>query len=182
MTTLDCSDDRLVERARAGDHEAFRQLVRRYEPVVASTVIGMLGQGADADDVGQETMIRLYRSLDRFAGRSSLKTYLTRIAINASLDALRRRRRFLKRFWSLGGDEPQPEPQDSVDVSSRREVHRALRQLTPDHRAVVVLRLMQGYSTQETADLLNLPVGTVLSRLDRAKKRLVTLLMVDDDV
>ena len=180
--TPDCSDDRLVERARAGDHEAFRELVRRYEPVVASTVIGMLGQGADADDVGQETMIRLYRSLNRFAGRSSLKTYLTRIAINASLDALRRRRRFLQRFWSPGGDGPEPVAQDGTDGSSRREVHGALRQLTPDHRAVVVLRLMQGYSTQETADLLNLPVGTVLSRLDRAKKRLATLLMVDDDV
>lgn len=179
--TPDCSDDRLVERSRAGDHEAFRELVRRYEPVVASTVIGMLGQGADADDVGQETMIRFYRSLDRFAGRSSLKTYLTRIAINASLDALRRRRRFLQRFWSSGDDEPQPEPQDGVDISSRREVHGALRQLTPDHRAVVVLRLMHGYSTQETAELLNLPVGTVLSRLDRAKKRLAALLMVDDD-
>ena len=86
-------DDELLLRARAGDDRAFRLLVERYEGRVASVVTAMLGAGDEAEDVGQETFIRFYRSLDRFRGEASLGTYLTRIAINLSRNALRRRRR-----------------------------------------------------------------------------------------
>ncbi len=87
-------------RAPEGDEEAFRCLVERYEGAVAATVIGMLGPGGEVDDVGQEVFVRFYRALDRFRGDSSLKTYLTRIAINLSLNELKRRRRWLDRFRS----------------------------------------------------------------------------------
>ena len=91
-------DEELLERARGGDDRAFRVLVDRYQGVVAATVTGMLGLGDDAEDVGQETFIRFHRSLDRFRGESSVATSLTRIAINLSLTALKRRRRWTERF------------------------------------------------------------------------------------
>ena len=81
------TDQELLDSARRGDASAFRSLVERYEGQVASTVIGMLGFGPEADDVGQETFIRFFKAMENFRGDSSLSTYLTRIAINQSLKA-----------------------------------------------------------------------------------------------
>ncbi|RMH54101.1 MAG: sigma-70 family RNA polymerase sigma factor, partial [Bacteroidetes bacterium] len=92
-STASPSDETLVARARQGDEQAFRNLVERYESTVAATVIGMLGAGPEAEDVGQETFIRFYRALHQFRGEAAVGTYLTRIAINLSLNALKRRRR-----------------------------------------------------------------------------------------
>ena len=172
------SDQVLIDRARAGDEGAFRDLVERYESRVAATVIGMLGAGDDAEDVGQETFIRLYRSLDRFRGESSLGTYLTRIAINLSLTALKKRKRRISRFVSKDEMErdlpeaswdPRGELERKDDV---RRVREAVTRLAPDHRTVVVLRMIDGYSTREAAEILGIPVGTVMSRLARAMERL----------
>ena len=104
------SDETLLAGARAGDDRAFASLVERYEARVAATVVGMLGPGDEAEDVGQETFIRLYRYLDRYRGDASLGTYLTRIAMNLSLTALRKRKRWFSRFVSVestpGGGSP----------------------------------------------------------------------------
>ena len=81
------SDDRLIERSRNGDSQAFQLLVEKYEGMVAATVIGMLGRGPEAEDVGQETFIRFHGALERFRGDSTVGTYLTRIAINQSLSS-----------------------------------------------------------------------------------------------
>lgn len=171
-------DEELLEQARKGDQRAFRLLVERYEGKVAATVIGMLGRGPEADDVGQEVFVRFYRSMDKFRGDSSLGTYLTRIAINQSLKAVRRRQSWSRRFldWELA---PSPEavsddPADRIDRSEL--VDRGLSQLTPEHRAVTVLRLMEGYSTKETAGILDIPEGTVMSRLSRALRKLEDVL------
>src|ERR1041384_4191020 len=94
------TDAELVNRARSGDDRAFAALVDRYERAVAATVIRMLGPGDAADDVGQETFIRFHRALGNFRGESSLKTYLVHIAMNLSLNALKRRRRSVLRFVS----------------------------------------------------------------------------------
>ena len=178
-------DDRaLVDRAQRGDEQAFRTLVERYEGAVAATVIGMLGPGADADDVGQEVFVRFYRSLARFRGEAAVKTYLTRIAINQSLNALKRRRRLLDRFVSRdrSADEaPLAEPtvsgERAISSSDRTSaVHAAIRSLGPEHRAIVVLRMIEGHSTRETAELLGVPQGTVMSRLSRALKALEPML------
>lgn len=170
------SDQGLIERARSGDERAFRLLVERYEPRVAATVIGMLGPGDDAEDAGQETFIRLYRSLDRFRGEASLATYLTRIAINLSLTALRKRKRMRSRFVSResapGADRVADPRRDLEQAEARRRVRRAIDRLSADHRAVVVLRMIEGYSTHEAAEILDVPEGTVMSRLARAMKRL----------
>jgi len=173
------SDQVLIDRARAGDDRAFRDLVERHEPRVAATVVGMLGSGDEAEDVGQETFIRLYRSLDRFRGESSLGTYLTRIAINLSLTALKKRKRWISRFVSQ--DETERDlPEASWDPrrgelerkEDVRRVREAVERLAPNHRAVVVLRMIDGYSTRETSEILGIPSGTVMSRLARAMERL----------
>jgi RNA polymerase sigma-70 factor, ECF subfamily len=172
------SDVELIARARVGDDRAFGVLVDRYQGAVAATVIGMLGRGDDADDVGQETFIRFHRALDRFRGESSLKTYLVHIAMNLSLNALKRRRRSLLRFVSRDEHEMDlPEtrigPDGDVDASELQLlVRRAVARLNEKHRAVVVLRLFQDCSTRETARILGVPEGTVLSRLSRAMKDL----------
>lgn len=168
------SDEVLIERVRNGDTSAFRYLVERHEQRVATTVTAMLGHTAEADDVGQETFIRFYKALDSFRGDSSVSTYLNRIAINLSLNALKRRKRFLKRF--VQSDDPVEMPVEMtspIETSEKRQlIQQALQVLQPSFRAVVVLRLIEGYSTKETADLLNLPLGTVLSRLARAQRKM----------
>ena len=151
---------------------------------MASVITAMLGPGDEAEDVGQETFIRFYRSLDRFRGEAALGTYLTRIAINLSRNALKQGRRHTARFKSR--DDPGllvREPFDgaetavapSADLERRereRRVRRAIDRLDGKHRAVVVLRMIEGYSTRETAAILEIPEGTVLSRLSRAMRKL----------
>ena len=175
-------DSDLLHRARQGDDSAFRELVERYEGIVASVVIAMLGRVDEADDVGQETFIRFHRALNEFREESSVRTYLTRIAVNLSLNALKRRRRFALRFISrdehdISSAEPTVAPDPAADLEERRRVvWRAIRMLSPRHQPVVVLRMMQDLSTRETAEALGIPEGTVLSRLARAMRELATTL------
>jgi len=173
------SDKDLVQKARNGDNNAFRRLVEQNQHKVAATVIGMLGNCPEADDVGQETFIRFYRSLDQFRGESSVGTYLTRIAINLSLNELKRRKRRNTLFFSRSEVkmETAPEKNDPKKKKELKEIVRlGLEKLDPKHRAVAVLRLIEGYSTKETARILRLPAGTVLSRLARAQKKLREIL------
>lgn len=173
------TDHELIKQTRAGDTRAFEQLVKRYESQVAATVTGMLGKSDEADDVGQEVFIRFYKSIRKFRGESGLGTYLTRIAINLSLNALKRR----KRRWSLFKPtdeeilEVKADPTDSFASIERKDmVQNAIQKLESEFRAVVVLRLIDGYSTAETAEILDIPQGTVLSRLSRAQKKLKEIL------
>jgi RNA polymerase sigma-70 factor (ECF subfamily) len=178
----DLDDHELVGLVLGGEDGAFRVLVERYEQVVAATVIRMLGPGDDAEDVGQETFIRFYRAIETFRGEASVKTFLTRIAMNLSLNALKRRRRMASRFVSRDqADSPLPEPVANGNASvEAHEIHdvvtRAIHELKPKHRAVVVLRMIEGYSTRETAEILGIPEGTVLSRLARGMDALEPLL------
>jgi RNA polymerase sigma-70 factor (ECF subfamily) len=173
------TDERLIAAARQGDNQAFKELVRRHEARVAATIIGMLGKCPEAEDVGQETFIRFYKSLKKFRGESSVGTYLTRIAINLSLNELKRRKRRSFMFFR----KPLEEVYDvadgkasNPDIEDKELIHQAIQKLDEKFRSVIVLRLMDGYSTEETAKILNVPVGTVLSRLSRAQKKLKELL------
>lgn len=173
----------LVARARQGDRQAFRKLVEANEDGITATVTAMLGPTGEVDDVVQDVFIKFYETLDQFRGEAAVSTYLKRIAINRSLDALRRRKRSRARFWSRDDEtttlpEPSDEATNDAYVHRERErmVHEAIQALPPTHRAVVVLRLIEGYSTEETAQMLNIAYGTVLSRLSRAHDKLKTLL------
>ncbi len=169
------TDQELIAAVKDGDDDAFKELVLRYEPVVAATVIGMLGNCPEAEDVGQETFIRFYNGIKNFRGDASVKTYITRIAINQAINEIRRRKRVSKIFSSTPADEHPEIPDDrpAEDQGPDRElVEQAIQTLDEDFRSVVVLRLIDGYSTAETAEMLGIPVGTVLSRLSRAQKKL----------
>ena len=180
MKTSLNTDEELIASAREGDTAAFKILVERYEGQVAGTVVGMLGNGQEAEDVGQEVFIRFYRALNKFRGDSKVGTYLTRIAINLSLNAIKRNKR-RKIFGLFGGEDKQvlqiPDAgltQDQRDTQAM--VQKALLGLSPDFRSVIVLRLIEGYSTKEVSEMLNVPLGTVLSRLARAQHKLRDIL------
>ncbi len=172
-------DAALVARAKRGDDDAFRRLVERHQSAVARTVFGMLGAGDDADDVGQETFVRFYHALDAFRGESSVRTYLVRIAMSCALNALRgqqrRELRFVRDDVALEAAADEGAAPGSDDGQAQR-IRDALDRLNAEHRAVVVLRLLEERSTKETAEILQIPEGTVLSRLSRAIRQLrVTL-------
>lgn len=172
-------DDELLDDARNGSTRAFAELVRRYHGKVAATVIGMLGNCEEANDVAQETFIRFYDALKKFRGDSSIGTYVTRIAINLSLNELRRRKRrgFLFKTFDHDFDVPDLPSTSSADHYENKELlDKAMNQLDGKFRAVITLRLIEGYSTEETATILHLPLGTVLSRLKRAQEKLHTIL------
>lgn len=179
------AERKLVQLAASGDERAFREIVRTYEGTVAGVVTAMLGPGDDADDIGQETFIRLLRGLSSFRGDASLKTFITRIAMNASIDMLARRKR-ATRFISLGSRDDEVTSSLAVDSGTddaeqeQRErsqlVQKAVDSLDEKHRAVVVLRLLEERSTRESAALLGIPEGTVMSRLTRALQKLEGLL------
>ncbi|MBN2227682.1 MAG: sigma-70 family RNA polymerase sigma factor [candidate division Zixibacteria bacterium] len=141
----------------------------------AGTVIGMLGPCPEAEDVGQETFIRFYRAINEFRRQSSIASDITRISINPALDELKRRKRQC-RLFAKGSEDISANIADHNDNEATFEkkqlIHKALQALSPEYRAVVVLRIMEGYSTEETAEILKLPIGTVTSRLYRAQIRL----------
>ncbi len=178
LSNAETPDASLIGRAVAGDDGAFRAIVLRYQGVVARTVRGMLGPAPEVDDVCQEVFIRLHRGLAGFRGDASLKTYLTRIAINLSLNALEERKSRRGRFVVTDDvDTAHAARAPAADEAEHAEVVRAaLGRLDPKHRAVVVLRMLDGCSTKETAATLDIPHGTVLSRLSRGMKMLETLL------
>lgn len=145
--------------------------------MVRSTVVGMLGPIPEAEEVAQDVFIRFYRSLEQFKGEAKLSTYLTRIAINLSLNMSKARRRRQSRF--LLGQEPPLEPlaPNHGDALEWRELLRwALGELSENHRTIAVLRLVEGYPLKEIAQILEIPIGTVASRLQRAQDQLRTLL------
>lgn len=174
----DHSDLELIKMTMNGDMSAFSVIVVRYEDSIARTIMGMIGDVPVADDIGQEVFIRFYRSLNKFKGESSLKTYLTRIAINLTLNEIKREKRILGMFKrNERENENMPAIEDQYKSSDNRELVRmALQHLQPQFRMVIVLRIMEGYSTKETAKILKIPMGTVLSRLARAQKQLKPIL------
>ena len=178
MELRNYSDEELIAIVLSGDNRAFEMLVKRYEGLVARTVIGMLGSGSEAEDVGQEVFIRLFRSLKDFKAEAALSSYLCRIAINLSLNAIKKRQRFLMIFSSQSKAETVVEQgANSFDSDDQKEwLHKGLAQLKPEHRAVIVLRSLQGYSVKEVGAILNLPQGTVMSRYKRAQEKLKEIL------
>jgi len=172
-------EQELIANVLNGDNDAFKEIVKKYASRVAATVIGMLGHCPEAEDIGQEAFVRLYQSLHKFRGESSLATYLTRIAINLSLNEIRRRGR-QRKLYLTNSEEKIDTFADTTNHNEQKEtselVQRGLQKLPVKFRSVIVLRLIDGYSTEETAKILNLPVGTVLSRLSRAQMKLKNIL------
>ncbi len=169
-------DEDIILLVRRGDINAYEAIVKRYESSVANIIYGILGSVSNADDLGQEVFIRAYRGLGQFRFRAQFKTYLTRITINVCKDALR------KNEVKTVPIQEQVLISDQLVIDGQEErelkevVQQALLRLDRDQRMVVVLRILEGYSTRETAGLLKVPQGTVLSRLSRGLERLRKIL------
>jgi RNA polymerase sigma-70 factor, ECF subfamily len=170
----------LVEASIGGDKVAFGEIVKRYQKMVARTVKGMLGDTVFAEDIGQEVFVKLYYSLPEFRGEAKLSTYIQKIAVNLTLNELKRRKRFSSTFSQTGNHEMHEYDIMDSDDADRRDakelVEKALQQLDPKFRVIITMRMLQGYSTKETAEILDLPMGTVLSRLSRAQEQIKEIL------
>jgi len=178
------SDWELVQRAQGGDREAFRELVERYQRKIAALALGMLRSREDALDIVQETFTKAYQSLDRFKGDSAFYTWVYRIAHNLCVDHQRRAAK--QPQVSLDATEPGepaplplpdgPRPDQPFDRARDTELgdrlREAIRELTPDHRAVILLRELEGLSYEEISQVLECPKGTVMSRLHYARRQL----------
>ncbi|HEY5639432.1 MAG TPA: sigma-70 family RNA polymerase sigma factor [Dehalococcoidia bacterium] len=182
----DTPDLDLIARARQDDLSAFNLLVERYQTGVYSLCLRMLGAPAPAEDAAQEAFISAYRSLDRFRG-GSFRAWLFRIAANACYDELRRRKARPATSLDRTGDEDERpiEPPDTApsmeDRAANAELHRdlelALAQLPDEQRLAIVLCDVQGFDYAEIAEAMRVSLGTVKSRISRARSRLRTILL-----
>lgn len=171
----------LVERAQGGDPTALSDLICRYERKTFHLAYRLMGNHADASDAAQEALVRVFTRLHNFRGDSAFSTWLFRVVTNTCLDELRRRGRL--RWASLDDPLASEEgaiPRQTVDESEspseraerqevREAVQRAVNRLPEGYRVVVILRDLQDYSYHEIADLLKTSVGTIKSRLHRAR-------------
>jgi RNA polymerase sigma-70 factor (ECF subfamily) len=174
------SDPELVRRCLAGDERAYRQLIERYERQVYSVALRMARVAEDAEDLTQETFVRMFKALDRYDPTRPFPAWLLTIAARLSIDQLRRRRvKTVSLFRSEPGSEeehvvefadPQPGPEE---LTERREeqvrADRLIASLPEHYRIVVVLRHEQGLSYEEISEALRLPLGTVKARIHRAR-------------
>ena len=170
-------DLELIHRSQAGDTEAFGELVTKYRTKIFGMIHGIVGNECDAWDLAQEGFLKAWRSIHRFQGRSSFYTWLYRITINLTIDSLRRRCpgsqvEFDDTFPSfLQG------PGDNYERAEIREqFYAALAQLTPEHRAVIVLKELEDLQYREIAEILNVSIGTVMSRLFYGRRKLQSIL------
>ena len=171
----DFSEQELVKSARRGDADAFETLVRRYERAVYALALRMCGNDADAQEAAQEAFLSAWQSLPFFRGEASFATWLYRLTTNASIDLLRREKR--QRTISLddeaaGLDLPDSRltPHEEAERTELREQLQAgLNELPDEYRAVLILRELHQLSYQEIAEVTRLELGTVKSRISRAR-------------
>ena len=175
------SDEFSLAALRARDKSEFARLVEAYSGVIYRLVVKMLGNPQDAEDALQETFLKAFRGLPNFDGRSSLSTWLYRIATNEALMMLRKRKvQFVSIDEPLDTDEVEQAPLEIVDwcclpetellsAEARRHLDQAIESLSPNLRVVFLLRDIEGLSTQETAQVLNLSETAVKTRLSRAR-------------
>jgi len=177
-------DAALVEAAQAGDRAALDQLLRRHYDRIHAVCRRIAGTTRDADDACQEALIKIARGLPRFDGKSAFGTWAYRIATNAALDELRKRRR--RPLLRAVDDDSTHEPADPgaarrVDaVADRMAIDEALAALPDDFRIAVTLRDVTDLDYAEIATILDVPVGTVKSRIARGRAILAKRLRIDD--
>jgi len=167
----------LIRRAQAGDAEAFGQMVTNYRTRIFTLVYDIVRNEHDACDLVQKVFLKAWQSIHRFENRSSLYTWLYRLAMNETICSLRRRgcREEIELSDDLSSSLPDPNI-NCQRTEIRERVRAAVARLSPKHRAVIELKELQGLQYHEIAESLNVPVGTVMSRLFSARKRLHSLL------
>jgi RNA polymerase sigma-70 factor (ECF subfamily) len=178
---LEGNDTDAVRAAQGGDAAAFAALVKRHQQRALAVAIGILRHGEDARDACQEAFLRAFRGLDRFDHEAQFSTWLYRIVVNVCLDRLRAKSAGVVALddvaATLAGDDDPSRAVDGHQLGDR--ITAALDQLSEKHRTALVLREVQGLSYQEIAEAMHCSIGTVMSRLFHARKRMQQLLERD---
>ncbi len=182
---MEVSDWELVRRCKQDDRQAFQELVERYQRKAVAIALGMLHDREDALEVAQEAFTKVFTSIGKFKEESSFYTWLYRIIVNLSIDRQRQRSRrsLFERHQSRGEDDedwiesiPDTQGLDPSDQVAERElgqhIRAAIDELTPAHKAVILLRAVKGLSYEEISQVLQCSRGTVMSRLHYARKKL----------
>lgn len=174
-------DQTLIDQCLAGRREAFGQLVERYQHRLYHGLLHALGSPEDAQDIAQEAFVNAFEKLASFKGQAAFYSWLFRIALNAAVSSKRKTRRMSTsveaRRDATGleptDENPATEPSYAMDVSDRqRLVRRALAELSEEFRTALVLKEMDGMSYEEIAEVVEVPLGTVRSRIHRARLEL----------
>jgi RNA polymerase sigma-70 factor (ECF subfamily) len=190
LAQADVSELDLVARCQAGDTEAFDELVTRYRTRVFGMIYNMVHSEQDAWDLAQDSFLKAWKSIKRFKGRSSFYTWIYRIVMNVTIDWLRKRQvkggggEFddsiqLKEVEPASKTVPKAEalPHEMMERSEiRTRIDTAIAQLSPEQRAVILMKEIEGMQYHEIAEAVGCSIGTVMSRLFYARKKLQTLL------
>ncbi|MBI1918022.1 MAG: sigma-70 family RNA polymerase sigma factor [Planctomycetes bacterium] len=185
---MSADDQLLIAASLKGDTAAFGILVRRHQDRLYNTVYRLLDNAEDAQDVVQEAFLHAYQSLDSFKGDSLFFTWLYRIAVNTAISLKRKRRAVLSidrsRNGEAGVDPHDPSeavrPEHALEQQEQEQrIQRALDRLSPEHRAVLIMKDMEGQKYELMAEILQVPIGTIRSRLHRARLELRELLEQD---
>lgn len=181
--TLSISDRDLLDQVRYGDLEAFDELYRRFSDMVYNLAVRMAGDREAAEDLSQEIFLRVYRHLDGFQGRSSVKTWVYRIALNTCRSRLARRTRRARVVQAVDEERLERVPAQgagpelvAAEREGRRRLERALALLPLSFRTAVVLRDVEGLAYEEIGHVLGIRIGTVRSRIARGRARLQRIL------
>jgi RNA polymerase sigma-70 factor (ECF subfamily) len=190
LAQVDVSELELVKRCQAGETEAFDELVTRYRTRIFAMIYNMVHNEQDAWDLAQDSFVKAWKSIKRFRGRSSFYTWIYRIVMNVTIDWLRKKQvkgagaEFddsiqLKEIDPASKTVPKadPLPHERMERTEiRARIDNAIAQLSPDHRAVILMKEIESMQYHEIAETLGCSIGTVMSRLFYARKRLQNLL------
>lgn len=175
---MDYPEKKLVCRSRNGDIEAFEELILSYEKKIYNIALRMTGNGEDARDIAQEVCIKIFKSLNSFKENSSFSTWVYRITTNVCIDEIRKRKNILSLTAANIDDEefemPVQDkgrlPDELVEGKETLELIKGyILELAPEYRMVIILRDIQGYTYEEISKILDINIGTVKSRLNRAR-------------
>ena len=190
MCIVSADDHRLIAECLQGRTAAFGELVSRYQDRLFNTVYRLLDNADDAQDVVQEAFFNAFQSLDSFKGDSQFYTWLYRIAFNTAV-SLKRKQRVALSLHSAREDRGELEPLDPSEqsqpdhalqqVEEERRIQQALNRLSTEHRAVLIMKDMEGQKYEAMAEVLQVPIGTIRSRLHRARLELRELLSQEEE-
>jgi RNA polymerase sigma-70 factor (ECF subfamily) len=187
LHAVNTEDQQLIDECLAGQTDAFGQLVVRYQDRLYNTLVNVLGSADEARDVAQEAFVHAFQKLATFRGQAAFYSWLFRIALNAAISQKRKRRRMsasIDRAHDQTGIEPADprddnQPSYSMELAERQALVRtALSQISEEYRTVLVLKEMDGLKYEQIAEIVGCPIGTVRSRIHRARTELRTKLKI----
>lgn len=177
-------ESKLIEKSINGDVASFELLIQKYRQYVYNIAYRMMGNAHDADDMAQEALIKAYKSIHQFKGNAQFSTWLYRIAMNTCKDELRKRKEALPLDDAIDTlTEAEKSKVDPLIIYEQKElkakIQAALNKLTDDGKEVIILRDIMGYSYEEIGNILQVPIGTVRSRINRNRSMLKDILRAE---